>query len=71
MLVEWGDAILPVLPADYLEVRLALRRATTTTGCSRSRRSAAVGGPPPALGDVVEPWPPSSLRLREAGAASC
>lgn len=23
-LVEWGDAIAPVLPADYLEVRLAL-----------------------------------------------
>ena len=22
MLIEWGDAILPVLPHDYLEVRL-------------------------------------------------
>ena len=25
-LIEWGDAIVPALPADYLEVRIDLRR---------------------------------------------
>jgi tRNA A37 threonylcarbamoyladenosine biosynthesis protein TsaE len=32
VLIEWGDAILPVLPNDYLEVRLTFGTATTTGG---------------------------------------
>ena len=23
VLIEWGDAVVPVLPADYLEIRIA------------------------------------------------
>ena len=46
-LIEWGDAIVPALPADYLEVRLALRRRATTTGVIAAAvgpvRSAAAG----------------------------
>ena len=43
VLIEWGDAILPVLPTDYLEVRLTFGDAATTTGASW--RCAASGAP--------------------------
>ncbi len=58
MLVEWGDVLLPVLPADYLEVRITYGRAEDdrlfsfipvgTRWAARFRQ----------LGEVVEPWAP-------------
>jgi tRNA threonylcarbamoyladenosine biosynthesis protein TsaE len=55
-LVEWGDAILPALPADYLEARLAygaedddrrvVLRAVGTRWSSRTR----------ALSAALSPW---------------
>jgi tRNA threonylcarbamoyladenosine biosynthesis protein TsaE len=56
MLVEWGDAILPALPPDYLEVRITFgegdddRRIELTpvgAGWSARRRS---------ISEIVAPW---------------
>ena len=59
VVIEWGDAILPVLPADLLEVRLELGdgdddrtislRPVGPTWSARSR----------ALGTLLEPWRPA------------
>jgi len=56
VLIEWGDAILPVLPHDFLEVRLTFgpddddrRLVIRTVGPSWSPRLDAVAG-------VVSPW---------------
>lgn len=56
MLVEWGDVILPALPADYLEVRLAFGprdddRQLTFTAVGR-RWSARLRR----LGEIVDTW---------------
>ncbi len=56
MLVEWGDVILPALPADYLEVRIAYgpqddhREFTFTAVGPRWAARQRL------LGDVLEPW---------------
>jgi tRNA threonylcarbamoyladenosine biosynthesis protein TsaE len=56
VLVEWGDAILPVLPHDFLEVRLTFGAgsddrhvAFRAVGPSWSMRSDALAG-------VLSPW---------------
>jgi len=60
VLIEWGDAILPMLPNDYLEVRLAYCEATgasdddrrivlRSVGLNWARRQAS-------LLDAVDPW---------------
>jgi tRNA threonylcarbamoyladenosine biosynthesis protein TsaE len=56
VLVEWGDAIVPVVPADYLEIRILLgdddderTLELHTVGPSWSARSRAVA-------TVVAPW---------------
>lgn len=56
LLVEWGDAIAPALPADYLEVRLTYGDADDDRGlrfrCIGSRWSARQR----ALGEALAPW---------------
>lgn len=56
VLIEWGEAILPVLPHDYLEVRL-------TFGVGDDDRHVAIEPVGPtwaprddAIGGVVSPW---------------
>lgn len=56
VLIEWGDAILPVLPQDYLEVRLTFgaddddrHLAFRAVGPAWAPRSDAVAG-------VISPW---------------
>ena len=59
MLIEWGDAICPVLPADYLEVRITFGDdGPTTTGSSSSEPSVvARGRPGPArCAEALAPW---------------
>jgi tRNA threonylcarbamoyladenosine biosynthesis protein TsaE len=56
VVIEWGDAIIPVLPRDFLEVRLSFgegdddrelrMRAVGTRWSARERR----------LAEVLEPW---------------
>ena len=56
-LIEWGDAIMPSLPADFLEVRLDVRRRTTTSArssCAPSGRSWSARNN--ALGRVLAEW---------------
>jgi tRNA threonylcarbamoyladenosine biosynthesis protein TsaE len=55
-LIEWGDTIAPVLPADYLELRFTLGEgdddrdlALRVVGPSWSARQRA-------LGEALEPW---------------
>ncbi len=56
MLVEWGDVILPALPADYLEVRLAFGTADddrlVALTASGSRWSARMR----MIGELTAPW---------------
>jgi tRNA threonylcarbamoyladenosine biosynthesis protein TsaE len=63
VLVEWGDAILPLLPHDHLEVRLTFGPADDdrhvafrTVGETWARRADALAG-------VLSPWP-STPRAR-------
>ena len=56
VLIEWGDAILPVLPGDYLEVRLTYgeadddrRVALRTVGSEWARRQVS-------LLEILGPW---------------
>jgi tRNA threonylcarbamoyladenosine biosynthesis protein TsaE len=56
VLIEWGDAILPVLPQDYLEVRLTFgagdddrRLSLRPIGSSWAARSDAMAG-------TLSPW---------------
>ena len=56
VLIEWGDAILPVLPLDFLEVRVTFGpgdddryHAFRAVGPAWALRADAVGG-------VVSPW---------------
>jgi tRNA threonylcarbamoyladenosine biosynthesis protein TsaE len=51
-LVEWGDAVAPALPADFLEVRLV------ASGAPDDRRLA--------LRSVGPGWPPRADALRQA-----
>jgi tRNA threonylcarbamoyladenosine biosynthesis protein TsaE len=51
-LIEWGDAVAPGLPADFLEVRLE-------PGAGPDDRSLSIRSVGPA-------WPPRSRALREA-----
>ncbi len=60
MLVEWGDAILPALPADYLEVRLEFapdederRLALTSVGSKWFARWRA-------LAEIIEQYQPDA-----------
>jgi tRNA threonylcarbamoyladenosine biosynthesis protein TsaE len=56
VLVEWGDAVLPVVPADYLQVRLAFvdgddqRQLTFRPVGSRWTARRRI------LGEAVAPW---------------
>ena len=56
VLVEWGDAIAPAVPADYLEVRLTLGDGDDdrTSSCARSGRRGRPG--PSAVATVLAPW---------------
>ena len=56
MLVEWGDAVLPVLPDRYLQVRITFGEGDD----DRVLELRGVGGSWPArrriVGDAVAPW---------------
>jgi tRNA threonylcarbamoyladenosine biosynthesis protein TsaE len=65
MLVEWGDAVLPALPDQYLELRIAFGAEDD----ERTFELRGVGGSWPArarqVADAVAPW------IAHAGGASC
>jgi tRNA threonylcarbamoyladenosine biosynthesis protein TsaE len=65
MLVEWGDAVLPALPDQYLELRIAFGADDD----ERTFELRGVGGSWPArsrqVADAVAPW------VVHAGGASC
>ena len=65
MLVEWGDAVLPALPDQYLELRIAFGAGDD----ERTIELRGVGGTWPArarvLAEAVAPW------RADAGGASC
>jgi tRNA threonylcarbamoyladenosine biosynthesis protein TsaE len=69
VLIEWGDAILPALPSDFLEVRLTFgpgdddrHIALRTAGPSWSGRSRA-------LAKALEPYAPARKGAAVAAAA--
>ena len=68
VLIEWGDAILPVLPNDYLEVRLtfgdrpASRRRRPADGAARRR--GRLGGRQVSLLHAIAPWAEAAPKAR-------
>ena len=56
MLVEWGDAILPVLPADYLEVRLEFGEGDDERDILLAPVGARWMARLRVLGEIVAPW---------------
>jgi tRNA threonylcarbamoyladenosine biosynthesis protein TsaE len=72
MLVEWGDVILPALPADYLEVRIAYGPDDDDRLFSFSPVGSRWTARHRLLGDVVQPWRrPSPPGSGEAEATPC
>jgi tRNA threonylcarbamoyladenosine biosynthesis protein TsaE len=55
-LIEWGDAILPVLPADYLEVRLTFGDGDDDRIIALRRVGASWGARRDALARAIAPW---------------
>ena len=57
VLIEWGDAILPVLPHDFLEVRAHLRPRRRRPLPRLPGRRAGVGAPRPTRWPAsLSPW---------------
>jgi tRNA threonylcarbamoyladenosine biosynthesis protein TsaE len=54
--IEWGDAIAPVLPADFLEVRLAFGDDDDTRTVELNPIGPAWGARTRALGQALSPW---------------
>jgi tRNA threonylcarbamoyladenosine biosynthesis protein TsaE len=56
--IEWGDAVVPVLPSDYLEVHLTLTDASTPDGREIVLRPVGPrwGARRRALGEAIAPW---------------
>ncbi len=85
VLIEWGDAILPVLPNDYLEVRLAFGDGVQAGDDDRRILLRSVGprwvGRQVSLLHAIAPWAeapvgspvdtPADPRAGEGGAAPC
>jgi tRNA threonylcarbamoyladenosine biosynthesis protein TsaE len=59
-LIEWGDVVLPVLPTDFLEVRLQYGEGDEVAEDERTLSLRVVGpswaGRIRAIGDALEPW---------------
>jgi tRNA threonylcarbamoyladenosine biosynthesis protein TsaE len=77
VLIEWGDAILPVLPNDYLEVRLTFGEGDHAGDDERRILLRAVG---PGWGQrqvsllkAIAPWAeaPTDRRTQPEGGAPC
>jgi tRNA threonylcarbamoyladenosine biosynthesis protein TsaE len=56
VLIEWGDAILPVLPHDLLEVRLTFGEGDDDRGVSLRPVGSRWAGRAQALATALEPW---------------
>jgi tRNA threonylcarbamoyladenosine biosynthesis protein TsaE len=56
VLIEWGDAILPVLPHDLLEVRLTFGEGDDDRGVQLRPVGPAWAARSDALASAVEPW---------------
>ena len=65
MLVEWGDAVLPALPDQYLDVRLAFGDEDEARRLEVSPRGSSWSVRQRLLTDVLAPWVPA------AGDPSC
>jgi tRNA threonylcarbamoyladenosine biosynthesis protein TsaE len=65
VLVEWGDAITPVLPHDYLEVRLTFGAGDDDRGLALRAVGAPWSARSSALARALEPWAPTP------GGAAC
>jgi tRNA threonylcarbamoyladenosine biosynthesis protein TsaE len=56
VLIEWGDAITPVLPHDLLEVRLTFGEGDDDRTLTLQPVGAAWSGRAAALEAALEPW---------------
>lgn len=56
VLIEWGDAILPILPHDYLEVRLTFGGGDDDRHLSLRPVGSAWAGRADGLAGVLSPW---------------
>ena len=56
MLVEWGDAVLPALPDQYLDVRIAFGPGDDDRTFEMSGRGGAWSSRSRLLGEAVGPW---------------
>ena len=56
VLIEWGDAITPVLPHDYLEVRLTFGEGDDDRGIALRPVGARWSGRTSALAGALGPW---------------
>jgi tRNA threonylcarbamoyladenosine biosynthesis protein TsaE len=56
VLIEWGDAILPVLPHDLLEVRLTFGEGDDDRGVALRAVGSRWAGRARALATALEPW---------------
>ena len=56
--IEWGDAVVPVLPSDYLEVRLTLTDVATPDGREIVLRPVGTrwGARRRVLAEAIAPW---------------
>lgn len=57
MLVEWGDAVLPALGDQYLEIRITFGADDDDRHLALTARGGAWSARHRALGDLVAPWP--------------
>lgn len=69
--IEWGDAVAPVLPADYLEIRLSLGDADDHRTLSFQPVGRPWGERMEDVAAVVEPWAPWSRSARNARDTAC
>jgi tRNA threonylcarbamoyladenosine biosynthesis protein TsaE len=56
VLIEWGDAITPVLPHDYLEVRLTFGEGDDDRGLALRGVGPGWGARAGALARTLDPW---------------
>jgi tRNA threonylcarbamoyladenosine biosynthesis protein TsaE len=65
MLVEWGDAVLPALPDQYLEVRINFGEGDDDRAFELNGRGVPWLARERAIAEAVKPW------VTSGGAASC
>ncbi|HEY7073622.1 MAG TPA: tRNA (adenosine(37)-N6)-threonylcarbamoyltransferase complex ATPase subunit type 1 TsaE [Acidimicrobiales bacterium] len=73
VLIEWGDAILPVLPNDYLEVRLTFGEGDDERELSLRSVGTAWARRQVSLMHAIAPWAeaPSEARSERTGDGPC